>query len=355
MIDDFNARVAGRLSGRHGHRAALRRVRHRVVDIGTPLAWRCPNATPADPHHVLHLVEPPADPSPPPRSTRSTPGPTRSSSTGRGWRGGRSPRAHGMTDAQCAGLTDEVAGDFRFTPFGASDASRRPSVPEVWVKDETGNVGRLPQGPPPRLDPAAPARRRDARPARRSARRWRSPRAATPPSPPPRWPRGPTGRSTSSSRTWMDDVVGAPPRRARRPGPPVRAPPDDPPGDPAMLRFREACAAGADPVHRPGPRERATASTAAAPSAGRSPTRRRPPASALDRVVVQVGGGAFAACVGAALAPGIRLDAVQAEGCAPLAAAWERMRATSSIPNAHWGELMRPVAGPALGGRRHPR
>jgi threonine dehydratase len=48
---------------------------------------------------------------------------------------------------------------------------------------------------------------------------------------------------------------------------------------------------------------------------------------ALDRVFVQVGGGAFAACVGAAYrSAGVHpmIHAVQAEGCAPLALAWER-------------------------------
>ena len=44
---------------------------------------------------------------------------------------------------------------------------------------------------------------------------------------------------------------------------------------------------------------------------------------------VQVGGGAFATCLGAGLAdtsPSTRLHAVQTEGCAPLARAWDRAR-----------------------------
>ena len=45
----------------------------------------------------------------------------------------------------------------------------------------------------------------------------------------------------------------------------------------------------------------------------------------IDRAVVQVGGGALAACTGWGLGPGVRLDTVQASGCAPLAApAWWR-------------------------------
>ena len=112
-------------------------------------------------------------------------------------------------------------------------------------------------------------------------RRWRSHRAAT-----RRWPRrrspdGSIGRIDVYVPTWMDDAfgrrlddLGARIRRCeRRDG--------DPPGDPAMLRFREA-------RRRPersrspcrDPRTRCV-STADAPSGGRSPSRRRPPAAPL--------------------------------------------------------------------------
>ena len=65
----------------------------------------------------------------------------------------------------------------------------------------------------------------------------------------------------------------------------------------------------------------------------------------VDRVVLQVGGGALAACVGAALGPGVRLDTVQAEGCAPLAAAWERA-AVVEQPARYWSQVMRPWPDP---------
>ena len=65
----------------------------------------------------------------------------------------------------------------------------------------------------------------------------------------------------------------------------------------------------------------------------------------LDRVFVQVGGGALAACVGRALAERggrpPRLHAVQAAGCAPLARAWERASAFGAgQAAAHWDECM---------------
>ena len=69
----------------------------------------------------------------------------------------------------------------------------------------------------------------------------------------------------------------------------------------------------------------------------------------LDRVIVQVGGGAFASCVGAALrdagpgGPPI-LHTVQTEGCAPLHRAWERAadEAGRRRAAARWSSLMWP-------------
>jgi threonine dehydratase len=72
------------------------------------------------------------------------------------------------------------------------------------------------------------------------------------------------------------------------------------------------------------------------------------PGQAPDRVFVQVGGGAFAACVGAAFrAAGAHpvIHAVQAEGCAPLAQAWDRARAEEH-PERRWAEIMTPWPGP---------
>ena len=102
---------------------------------------------------------------------------------------------------------------------------------------------------------------------------------------------------------------------------------DDPPGDPAMLRFREAVSGGALPFTVQGPENALCldagrtigweiADAVGAPGG--------PPV--VDRVVVQVGGGALAACVGWGLGPRIRLDTVQAQGCAPLARAWWRAK-----------------------------
>jgi threonine dehydratase len=106
---------------------------------------------------------------------------------------------------------------------------------------------------------------------------------------------------------------------------------DDPPGDPAMHRFRDAVAGGAVPFTVQGPENalcldggrtigwEIAEQFATDPAADDG----RPP----DRVLVQVGGGALATALGAGLHDAVgpvRLDAVQAEGCAPLERAWRR-------------------------------
>ena len=181
---------------------------------------------------------------------------------------------------------------------------------------------RQPQGPPPGDDPAAPARRRGAAAGRavapaaghrlvrqRGDRRGHAGRS------------GPTGRSTCSCPTWAAPaVLDLLASLGRDRSPRAR-------GAPTIRPATRPCCGSARPSP-PGPsrsacRARRTrcASTAGARSAGSWPT----PASTLDRVLVQVGGGAFAACTGWGLGAGVRLDAVQTEGCAPLARAWRRI------------------------------
>ena len=93
-------------------------------------------------------------------------------------------------------------------------------------------------------------------------------------------------------------------------------------GDPSYLRFREAVGAGAVPFGCQGPDNGYTIDggrTLGYELAEQAPD--------IDRVYVQVGGGALAASVAQGLAIGgssAALIAVQTEGCAPLARAWER-------------------------------
>jgi threonine dehydratase len=102
----------------------------------------------------------------------------------------------------------------------------------------------------------------------------------------------------------------------------------DGPGDPCLHRFHEAVEAGAVPFSVQSPENSLCI------DGGRTlgwEMARQLAGARLDRVFVQVGGGALAAAVGDALAddcrPPPRLHAVQAAGCAPLAAAWQRVAA----------------------------
>jgi threonine synthase len=69
---------------------------------------------------------------------------------------------------------------------------------------------------------------------------------------------------------------------------------------------------------------------------------------ALDRIFVQVGGGALATAIGDALreegvAPPARIHAVQTAGCAPLARAWDcAQRVGVRQASHHWSECMQP-------------
>ena len=122
----------------------------------------------------------------------------------------------------------------------------------------------------------------------------------------------------------------------------------DPPGDPCVHRFREAVADGAVPFSVQG------TENAWCLDGGRTigwemarhmeEQLEGPP---FDRLFVQVGGGAFAACVGAGFRmSGItpRLHAVQTHACAPLSRAWELADSVGGPRHVaeHWGDVMWP-------------
>jgi threonine synthase len=247
-------------------------------------------------------------------------------------------RANGMTEAACVALTRDVADGFRATPFGRSDALFEELGAEVWVKDETGNVGGSHKG----RHLVTVLLHLHAAEALGLADHSRRPLAVAS-----------CGNAAIAAATlarraewplevfvpdWADENVvallaslGSSVTRCSR-----RV--SDPPGDPVVLRFREAVQDGAVPFSVQGPEN------ALCLDGGRTLGWELADSGvALDRVVVQVGGGALAACVGWGLGAAVRLDAVQAEGCAPLERAWRRAAdlAVDEVPG-HWGELMTP-------------
>jgi threonine dehydratase len=331
------------------------------VDIATPFPWRCPNATAQDRRHVLQLVngsvadegfEPGTASVDPPEPDAN---PFLHHDADLAWAAYAS--ANGMDRTARRALVTElddavrrVAGvGFVPTPFGRSDAlSDALDFADgggVWVKDETGGVGGSQKarhlftillhlraaealGHLTERSPLAIASCGNAALAAATLAR-----AAD-------WP------IDVYVPTWMGDGfgdeldrLGARTHRCER-----RA--RDPAGDPAMFRFREAVADGAIPFTVQGPEN------ALALDGGRTlgweigEQLAAQHADALDRIFVQVGGGAFAACVGATH-PARRFHAVQAAGCAPLARAWERAVDVVTDPITElvaprWCELMEP-------------
>ncbi len=118
----------------------------------------------------------------------------------------------------------------------------------------------------------------------------------------------------------------------------------DPPGDPCVHRFRDAVACGAVPFGVQG------TENAWCLDGGRTigwEMARDLEGQRLDRLFVQVGGGAFAACLAAGLRMGgitPRVHAVQTRSCAPLERAWQRSFDLGGPTKAagHWSECMWP-------------
>ena len=282
MITEFNARV-----GRRDRRLALRRVRHG------------PSTSPRRPR--VHVPARDADRSATTCCTRWTVGasspsrsttPTRSCASARASRGGRSPAPHGMTEAACVGPDPRTLADgFTVTPFARSPSLSGAIGADVWVKDETGNVGGSHKG---RhlvtillhlvAAESLRARRPGSRPPLAIASCGNAAIAAATLA-----PAGRRGRSTCSCRRGRrPEVLGLLESLGAR-DPPVPAA-----ARPTRRATRPCCASA-----RPSPpapcrsacRARRTrcASTAGARSGGRSPTA----GVGLDRVLVQVGGGAL--------------------------------------------------------------
>ena len=325
------------------------------LDAAEP--WRCPRSSPGDRHHLLRAVlDPSARPAPVAEALEREPNPLLAFDERLAW--AASAAARGLDERERRALVLELDGAVRRvagTGFAVPPLVRSGPLSDelgfspdggVWVKDETGAVGGsqkarhlvtvllqlLATG---RLDPSPGEPRRLAIASCGNAALAAATLAAA------------AGRAIDVFvPTWMSDgfgerldELGATIHRCERRD-------ADPPGDPAMLRFREAVADGAVPFTVQGPE------SAPCLDGGRTlgwELAAGAPQPGFDRVLVQVGGGAFATCVGDGLAEAgsaARLDVVQTEGCAPLARALRRAEAVEH-PERRWGELMTPWDSPS--------
>jgi threonine dehydratase len=298
------------------------------VPISMTFPWRCPNSTLADRHHVLQMVMN-DDAEMPVSGSGDDAHPYLRHDGNLAWSAHADANGLDLADRRRLVLeldaaVQAVAGvGFVATPFGRSDAlSAALGFTDgggVWVKDETGGVGGSQKARHLftillHLRAAELLGQLTQRPPLAIASCGNAALAASILAAAADWP------IDVYVPTWMSDGFGDElvrlgariHRCERRPG-------DH--GDPAMLRFREAVAGGAIPFTVQGP-ENALALDGGRTlgwEIGEQVLEQR--VGELDRIYVQVGGGAFASCVGAT-APARRLHAVQAEGCAPLARAW---------------------------------
>ncbi|MCH9838039.1 PLP-dependent lyase/thiolase [bacterium] len=316
------------------------------------MPWRCPKSTLMDRHHVLQAISAQLEPT---DELAASPNPFIRHDRRLAW--AAAAAARGMTDSARTSLVSEfddavraVDGvGFVTTPFERSEVLSDELgfgvQGGVWAKDETRSVGGSQKARHLftvmlHLRALELLGQMSVRPPLAIASCGNAALAAATLARAAEWP------IDVYVPTWMNDGFGdrldalrANVHRCERRS-------TDPPGDPAMLRFREAVEVGAVPFTVQGPENALCLDggrTIGWELAEQIPTSGGP--GQLDAMFVQVGGGAFAACLGAGLAEmgqDVRLMAVQAAGCAPLDRAW-RLGANAA---SDWNTVMPPWSDP---------
>jgi len=319
------------------------------VSVNTFAPWRCPNEN-GDRHHVLlideneqHVVESHQNPFIAFRRNMLW------------W---RFAQARGMSDERAISLVqsldDEIAQvggvGFMTTPMryqpALSDHLSFESPGGVWVKDETHNVGGSQKARhlmaillhllvAEELGIAPWANSMD-RPTLAISSCGNAAIAASTLAAAAKWP------IDVYIPEWAGGVVvetltalGARINRCARQS-------QDPPGDPTVLRFREAVNKGSIPFSVQGPENALCLDGGRSIGWEMAQQLECENIAALDAVFVQVGGGAFAASVSRGLSEGginAPLIAVQTEGCAPLSRAWNSAQSDANAAQ-HWTQHM---------------
>lgn len=320
--------------------------------LATPLSWRCPNSSNDDRRHVLMLEQPM-------RPLRGTgdPNPFVAFRAYLAWDVlaeslGMSPESRDSLIREVDDKVALVAGTgFRVTPFGRndglSDALGFSETGGVWVKDETHNVAGSHKARHlftellhlVALERAGKAPWGTQRPPLAIASCGNAAFAASTLAKSVGWPIDvfvPAGVDDALEQM----LLGAGARIVRCP-----RRDDDPPGDPTVHRFREAVANGSIPFGVQG------TENAWCLDGGRTigweiaDAQERVSGPPLDRVFVQIGGGAFATDLALGVFAGglrPRIHAVQTSGCAPVVRAWDEALKSGGTRNAgsRWGECM---------------
>ena len=257
--------------------------------------------------------------------------------------------SHGMSDAVTVELVRDTNDGFRTTPVvrssSLSDELAFSASGGVWVKDETANVGgsqkarhlmsillHLRVAESLGLAPWTP----ESRPSLAISSCGNAAIAAATLAHAVRWPLDVfipewAGGVVVSTLESLGANITRCPRRS-----------EDPPGDPTVLRFREAVSRGAIPFSVQGPENALCLDGGRTFGWELAESMIDAGIDDLDALFVQVGGGAFAASVSrGAREAGLRspLFAVQTEGCAPLARAWTTARDDDAMAR-HWSDHM---------------
>lgn len=309
------------------------------VGIAEPFSWVCPEAG-SEPH-LLEFV----DDGVVPEDDHSSANPFIRYRRRMAW--WAFARANGMDDAATVELASHVADGFAMTPLVRHEALSTAAGVEVWAKDETGalagshkarhlasimlhlrvaeDVGLLTERPPLAISSCGNAA--IAASTLAAAAEWPIDVFI------PEW----AGGMVVDTLDRLGARVHRCPRRT-----------DDPPGDPTVLRFRDAVSSGAIPFSVQGPENALCLDGGRTIGWEIAERLLAAGTSSLDAVYAQVGGGAFAASLSRGMGEGgvsAPLVAVQTEGCAPLARAWERQReerVTARELAADWTHFMWP-------------
>ncbi len=323
------------------------------VPVSTFMPWRCPHES-GDRRHVLLIED---DGGPFVTDDLEAHPFIRYRHQMAWWAFGRS---RGMADDELVGLVNDLDDElialddvgFEITPFDRatelSDALGFTAYGGVWIKDETGNVAGSQKARHLfsillHLTIAehlgiTPWKYADDRPPLAISSCGNAAIAAATLAASVEWPIDVfipewAGGLVVDILSELEARVHRCPRRA-----------DDPPGDPTVLRFREAVQRGAVPFSVQGPENALCLDGGRTIGWEMADQIRGGALPTLDAVFIQVGGGAFAASVSRGLSEAgidVPLYAVQTRGCAPLERAWKTAR-TDATPAANWATHMWP-------------